>query len=82
MEQVFSQGSVLQIDEGSGQFGLQGSATSLQLGPWMPQGGDIGAERESDLPKIIQAIHGRGGHPPFYAWAPDWQHGMRVHMES
>lgn len=57
-----SQGSVLHIGEGSGQFVLQGSATSLQIGPWMPQAGDIGAERGSDFPKIIQAVHGRGEH--------------------
>lgn len=82
MEQVSSQGSVLQICDRSGQLGLQGSATGLQTGRWVPQGGDIGAERESDLPKIIQAVDGKGGHPPLFAWAPDWEYGMGAYMES
>lgn len=36
MEQLFSQGSFLQIGNRSGQFGLQGSATGCTLGPGCP----------------------------------------------
>lgn len=53
MEQVSSQGSVLQIADRSGQLGLQGWPWGYRLGSGRPREGGIGAEWESDLPKMM-----------------------------